>query len=261
MCKEYAYTHAEARENRINIHNTMPSNNFTVSVDMVSFAIRSSMPKNELVVFAYRRGARGTDPFPNGLSLPGAVVGAAEEFEQACARRLHEAFGMAPTHIEQLYTFGQPGRDPRSRTVAVSYLMLVPPRRLGEVKTAPEFGSGAAWLSCAEALQQKDWAFDHRKMVETGLRRLRAKVRYEPVIFSLLDTEFSTQDVWRALEAVCGKPFDRRNIAKRLKGFPFLVHVKTTPHPVTTIATDYYRFDAEIYAKWIDNGNAFTLWT
>lgn len=234
----------------------MASNNFAVSIDMATFGLNR---QGSLCMLVLQR--KEATSFAGKWALPGTLVLEQETFELACARRLKEAFNMSITYIEQLYSFGKPGRDPRGRTVSVTYLMLVPPRVVEEkIHCDSQFAIEARWVP-VEEMSAIDWAFDHAEISQMALRRLRAKVRYEPILFHLLESEFSLQDAWRSAIVVCGLKLDNRNFAKRLKGFPFIVQTRKEPHRITKTLTALYRFDETGYHGWTARENVFNMWS
>ena len=94
-----------------------------------------------------------------------------ESLDAAAARELHEEAGVDKVYLEQLYTFGDPKRDPRGRVITVAYYALVPrPKALHAGTDA----SDAAWFPVTEL---PSLAFDHRKIVEYAHQRLRTSAR------------------------------------------------------------------------------------
>jgi len=102
----------------------------------------------DLVIFTVREGAlqvllieRGIPPFQGQWALPGGFVLDRETLEEAARRELEEEKGLRDVYLEQLYTFGDPDRDPRGRTIAVAYYALTPPAEPRASTDAAE----AAW--------------------------------------------------------------------------------------------------------------------
>src|SRR5690242_1198638 len=89
-----------------------------LSVDVACFCVRDS----DLLLLLMQRT---DEPFAGCWALPGALVGVEEGLESAAQRALAERTGLSGAFLEQLYTFGDPGRDPRGRTVTVAHYALL----------------------------------------------------------------------------------------------------------------------------------------
>jgi 8-oxo-dGTP diphosphatase len=170
----------------------------------------------DLVIFTVRDGAlqvllieRGIPPFKGQWALPGGFVVERESLEEAARRELEEETGLKDVYLEQLYTFGDPERDPRGRVVAVAYYALTPPAPLRASTDAAE----AAWHPVA---RPPKLAFDHAKILRTGLERLRAKLGYSTVGFELLPRQFTLTELQTLYEAILERPLDKRNFRKKI---------------------------------------------
>lgn len=146
----------------------------SLTVDAVVFGYDDALLRILLV-------QRGTPPFEGSWALPGGFVRMDETLEEAARRELREETAVTRLYLEQLYTFGDPGRDPRGRVVSVAYYGLV---KLADHRVrASTDASHAAWFDVDDL---PTLAFDHARIVETALERLRAQVRYRPIGFELL---------------------------------------------------------------------------
>ena len=119
--------------------------------------------------------------------------------------------GVKDIYLEQLYTFGSPERDPRARIVTVAYFALIKPRDIGHKKKWDV--SDVQWAS---AYKLPKLAFDHSKIVEYALKRLRWKLEYTTVGFQLLPEKFTLTQVQDIYETILGKKFDKRNFRKKI---------------------------------------------
>jgi 8-oxo-dGTP diphosphatase len=157
-------------------------------------------------------------------------------------------------YLEQLYTFGEVNRDPRERVVSVAYYALV---RLSEhrVKAATD-ARNAAWFAVSET---PNLAFDHERVLETGLTRLKAKVRYQPVGFELLPGKFTLTQLQRLYEAVLETSFDKRNFRKKILGMGLLEELDEIEQDVAHRAARLYRFDKRAYRDLQKRGLSFEL--
>lgn len=180
-----------------------------VTVDLVVLTIRDG----ELCALVIRRGE---PPFAGHWALPGGFVRPDENLDHAAARELSEETGLAQgsVHLEQLASYGEPGRDPRMRVVTVAYLAIAPdlPR--------PVAGSDAAdarWTPVAE-LDDTGLAFDHGPILRNGLERARAKLEYTPLATAFCATEFTIAELRRVYETVWGVALDPRNFHRKVTG-------------------------------------------
>ncbi|MBI4347697.1 MAG: NUDIX hydrolase [Elusimicrobia bacterium] len=227
----------------------MTPDRIALAVDCVVFGLDA--PKADLRVLLIRRGV---PPFKGGWALPGGFVHADESLEDAARRELREETGLEKVFLEQLYTFGDPGRDPRGPCVSVAYYALV---NLNEhpAKGASD-AAGADWLP-VKALPKL--AFDHGEIFRTALARLKGKLTYEPIGFELLPRKFTLSQLQRLYETVLERPLDKRNFRKKLLGMGLLVDLKEVEQGVRHRAARLYRFDEEKYRHLKKKGFLFEL--
>jgi len=175
-----------------------------VAVDTVAFTIVDGKLKVLLIV-------RDHEPFTGAYAIPGVFVGDAEPLEEAAARVLRDKGGLANAtqYIEQLYTFGLPGRDPRGRVISVSYISLVhAPNAV--ISGTP---SRAAWFDVKEIPRLP---FDHDGIVKYAIQRLKWRVEYTTAAFAFLPGEFTIASIRSAYEAILDKKFDKSNFWKKM---------------------------------------------
>lgn len=182
---------------------TLDQHQPAVTVDVVIFTLRD----NDLQVLLIKRGHL---PFRGRWALPGGFVQVDESLEAAARRELAEETGVTNVYLEQLYTFGEPERDPRGRVISVAYIALVPAPLA--VHGSSDAGD-AAWLSVSEL---PPLAFDHTAIVQYALTRLRYKIEYSAVGFRLLPPEFTLSELQKAYEIILGEPLDKRNFRRRI---------------------------------------------
>jgi 8-oxo-dGTP diphosphatase len=174
-----------------------------VTVDIVLFTIRD----RRLHLLVIRRLAK---PFENRYALPGGFVGEEESLDAAAIRELREETGVEKVYLEQLYTFGDPKRDPRGRVITVAYYALVPHN---QVLHAGTDAADAAWFAIAEL---PALAFDHRKIAEYAHQRIRNKLDYTNVGFELLPDKFTLTELQLVHEAILGDSLDKRNFRRKI---------------------------------------------
>ena len=186
-----------------------------VTVDIAVFTISES----ELQVLLIRRNEH---PYRDRWALPGGFVRVGDAFDdqgedldQAAARELREETGLPDGAIffEQLYTFGEAYRDPRTRVITVAYYALIPPQLAPSVHAGSD-AKEAAWHALRE-LKAKQLAFDHASILDTALRRLRGKLDYSTIAFQLVPESFSIAELRAVHEIIEGNPLDPGNFRRR----------------------------------------------
>jgi 8-oxo-dGTP diphosphatase len=175
-----------------------------VAVDIVIFTIQSGMLRVLLV-------KRGIPPFAGQFAIPGGFVREDESLDQAALRELKEETGVGDVYLEQLYSFGDPGRDPRGRVISVAYYALISADRSPLVA-----GSDAADARWCAIRQLTVLAFDHRRILDYALDRLRNKLEYTTVGFQLLPPRFSLTELQEVYEVILDKKLDKRNFRRKL---------------------------------------------
>ena len=181
-----------------------------VTVDLVLLTIKAG----RLCALLVRRAI---EPFQGRWALPGGFVLPDENLDAAAHRELAEETGLddLPVHLEQLRTYGAPGRDPRGRVVTVAYLAL------GPDLPEPRAGSDAAdarWTPVAELAGDGVLAFDHGRILADGLERARAKLEYSPLATAFCPTPFTVTELREVYEAVWGVRLDPRNFHRKVTG-------------------------------------------
>ncbi|MEM9904456.1 MAG: NUDIX domain-containing protein [Cyanobacteria bacterium P01_D01_bin.44] len=197
---------------------------------------------------------RSLPPFQGGWALPGGFVKLDESLEAAARRELYEEAGLENVFLEQLYTFGEPDRDPRDRTVSVAYYALINTHSY-RLQAATD-ASDASWFSI-EGLPPL--AFDHGRMVSVAIARLRAKIRYEPIGFELLPTKFTLTQLQQLYETILNRPLDKRNFRKKLLKMGILIALSEKETNVAHRAAQLYQFDAQQYEALKQSGFNFEI--
>lgn len=228
-----------------------------LAVDCVLFGFDAAAGLQLLLI--RRKGA----PFAGHWALPGGFVvvrdddDQGEDLEDAARRELREETGAKVTYLEQLGTFGAPGRDPRGRVVSVAYLALV--RASDHAVEGGDDAAEARWVSLEEHLSSRaKLAFDHDEIVRVAVARLQSKVRYAPIGFNLLGPTFSLGELQRLYEAVLLRPLDKRNFRRRILAMGILGEVgkqEGVPHRAASL----YRFDPRAYARAVRDGFHFEI--
>lgn len=175
-----------------------------VTVDLVIFTVNLDMLKVLLV-------KRADEPFSGFWSLPGGFLKVDESLETAAQRVLREKTGVNEVYLEQLYTFGQPDRDPRSRVITVTYFALIPWETLQQ--PVSEKVSDRNWFAVDQSLEL---AFDHKEILSYAVERLRAKAGYSNIVYGLLPKRFRLSDLQKIYEIILDEKLDKRNFRKKM---------------------------------------------
>jgi 8-oxo-dGTP diphosphatase len=216
-----------------------------VTVDLVIFALREW----ELHVLLIQRRL---PPFEGRWALPGGFVREGESLEDAARRELEEETGVREVYLEQLYTFGDPDRDPRGRVVTVAYYALL----TGEaVPLVAGTDAGAArWVP---ARKHPPLAFDHERILAYALERLSNKLEYTTVGFQLLPRKFTLSQLQRVYEAVLGRKLDKRNFRRKMALLGILKPLNEWIRDGPSRPAQLYRFSAKQFERLRDRGILF----
>lgn len=209
-----------------------------VTVDCVIFGLGEGSKLKVLLI------QRAHDPFRDFWALPGGFVDLKEGLKEAALRELEEETNVKDVFIEQLYTFGDPDRDPRGRVISVAYFALV---NLSEHPVRAS--SDARKVQWFDMDQLPTLAFDHRQILHAAINRLRAKVRYQPIGFELLPEQFTLSQLQRLYETILGvKQLNKRNFRTRILKMGVLREVGKQ-EGVAHRPAMLYSFDKEKYEQ------------
>jgi 8-oxo-dGTP diphosphatase len=214
-----------------------------VTVDIVIFTIQSGILKVLLV-------KRRIPPFTGKFAIPGGFVHEDEDLDRAALRELREETGVSDVYLEQLYSFGDPGRDPRGRVITVAYFALISADR--QLKAGTDAAEAVWWaLDELPAL-----AFDHASVLDYALERLRNKLEYTTVGFQLLPEKFSLTELQEVYEAILVKKLDKRNFRRKMSLLKILKPLPEYRRGGQRPA-QLYRFVAARFEKLKDKGIFF----
>ena len=214
-----------------------------VTVDIVIFTIQSGTLKVLLV-------KRAAAPFQGQFAIPGGFVHEDEDLDKAALRELREETGVADVYLEQLYSFGDVGRDPRGRVITVAYFALISADR------SLRAGTDAAEAEWWAMDQLPTLAFDHGRILNYALERLRNKLEYTTVGFQLLPEKFTLTELQEVYEAILGKNLDKRNFRRKLSLLKILKPLPEYRRGGQRPA-QLYRFVAARFEKLKDKGILF----
>ncbi len=219
-----------------------------VAVDAVVFGYKDLKLHTLLIKQKY-------SPFQGWWSLPGGFVKDDESLLAGVARELREEAGITVNYLEQLYTFGDDvKRDPRARVISISYFALVNADQF--TLKADTDAIEAQWF---EINDLPELAYDHARITEMALTRLRAKIHYQPIGFNLLNKEFTFPELEQLYTAILQKPIDRRNFRKKILSFDLLVETNKFQKEGSGRPAKLYRFHTQKYQALMASGFYFEI--
>ncbi len=186
--------------------------NIKIAVDAIVFGYSKDDGVSILLI------KRKYPPFEGKWAIPGGFVLDNEPLEEAFQRELLEETGVKINYLEQLYTFGDPKRDPRKRVISVAYFGLVKSSQFQKLKASTD-AAEAKWFNFAKLPKL---AFDHRRILQMAIERLRSKLTYQPIGFNLLDKKFPFSDLEHLYATLLDRPLDRRNFKKKVMALGIL---------------------------------------
>jgi len=178
-----------------------------VTVDIILFTFHASDLKVLLI-------ERKNEPFKGKWALPGGFVEMDEDLYEAARRELAEETNVTDVYLEQLYTFGEPDRDPRTRVITVAYFALLSADQSAQLNVQSSSDAGdARWWSIYTL---PELAFDHAPILHYALQRLRWKLEWTALGFLLLPAQFTLSELQKVYETVLNEPLDKRNFRRKM---------------------------------------------
>ena len=209
----------------------------SVTVDVVMMSLR----QRDLQVLLVKRRSW---PFEGCWAIPGGFVKMDESLEAAAKRELQEETAVQDVYLEQLYAFCDPGREPRTRVITVVYFARLDSARL-QVKAASD-AADVGWFS---VYNLPSLAFDHAKILEYALNRLRGKLAYTTIAFNLLPEQFTLRELQRVYEIILHRRLDKRNFRKKILSTGILEDTGAKKMEGTHRPARLYRFNPAAEAK------------
>lgn len=205
------------------MHESLSEGQLYVTVDMLILTVRAG---KLTLLLSKRKDA----PYAGRWALPGRFVGLDESAETTVRKLLEEMLPVSDAFLEQLYTFSEVNRDPRGRVISAAYLVIVPQSRLDRLMQEERIpfslftvtlDTNGLRLAGEDGMQLigSDLAFDHGRMIETGVIRLRGKIDYTDVGFRFLNDldAFTLGELQTVFEAVQGKRLDSGNFRRFIR--------------------------------------------
>ncbi len=197
--------------------NEKPLNaNSVLAVDVVLFSVREADDPDDAWQVLLVKSSKSV--FGGKRALPGVIVRDDEKFEDAARRALRTKTGLDARnwYLEQLGTWGEPGRDTRGRVASVAYFALVRSDHLSLATGSTVVD--AEWVPVRHALRE-ELAFDHAEMLGAAASRLRSKLRYSWVAFQLLPDQFTLPELRGVYASILDPSVARLNSSNFKRAF------------------------------------------
>src|SRR5215831_8957130 len=206
-----------------------------VSVDCVIFGYENK----ELKVLLIKSDLK---EFNELWSLLGDLVRPDEDLENAAYRVLKERTGLDDVYLEQVHTFGELNRHPSGRVITTAYYSLINNKHHKLKLTHNE-------LHWHKVNDIKKLAFDHKKILDTSVDRLREQIMEHPIIFNLLPEKFSLRELQDLYQAILGISLDRRNFRKKIAHKDWLLDLDEMENDVPHRPGKLYKAKTDAWKK------------
>lgn len=229
-----------------------------ISADCVIFGF----DLNQLKVLLIER--EPVEGFDVSLSLPGDLIFEDEDLDMAANRILNELTGLYDIFLEQVGAFGNPHRlskasdqawlkavrqKPDERVVTIAYYSLV---NMNDYQPqASSFAKTACWVSVHEI---NDLAFDHFEIYQTALKKLKNKIKTQPIGFNLLPEKFTLSQLHRLYEVILGRTLDKRNFRRKMLKLKIVESLDEKQEGVPHKPSQFFKFNELNYNSLIENG-------
>ena len=184
---------------------------------------------------------RGIEPEKDKWSLMGGFIQPEESADNAAIRILKSMTGLEGVYLEQLFTFGNPDRDPIERTLSITYFALIDIHRY-EKQLSDEYHPEWFPLNKIPKL-----IFDHNEMVKMAKDKLRYKAALHPILFELLPKKFTLPQLQSLYESVYDTGFDKRNFSRKVLSTKLLIRLDDKDKASSKKGAYYYKLNAKKY--------------
>lgn len=216
-----------------------------LSIDCIIFAFQHS--KLQVLLVKHAEGI-----IKDKWALPGGWVTYDENIDTAATRLLHDLTGVSNLYLEQLKAFGEVNRYPDKRVITIAYYALT---RAESYKLIPGFtASDAKWFDINDI---KNLPYDHQNILDFAWKRLKRKVKYQPIGFNLLPNKFTLFELQSLYEAILEISLDKPNFRRKIMKMGLLISCKEKQKGVSHRAANLYRFDETVYNNLKKDGFIF----
>lgn len=218
-----------------------------VSIDCVVFGFDGEDLKVLLI-------ERGEDPYKGKWALPGDLLVPDKDLNSSVNKVLYDLTGLSDLYFEQVETFGETDRHPLGRVLTTGYYTLV---KINDYKLNPSsFASEAKWFSVSRVCPL---AFDHNKILNRCINRLKKSVRIKPIGFELLPPHFTLSELQALYESILGVELDKRNFRKKILNMNFLRDTDNVQQNVSHRPAKLFEFDERKYNELKNKGFNFEV--
>ena len=238
-------------------NNELKMDKFALSTDVLIFSVSKGEAKTcrnlSDKFFSILLVRRNKEPFKDTWCLPGGFVKENESIDEAADRILEKVTNLSNIYKEQLYTFGDVDRDPRTRVISTAYMALI-----DKQKITNQLSEDASWFNIHiteennkvnvvlendddtiefvikkelvaettkkykyKTIKNEKIAFDHDKIILTGIERMKNKVKDTDIVFNMMPEYFTLGELQQIYEVILDKklldPAFRRIIADKVE--------------------------------------------
>ena len=217
-----------------------------VAVDCIIFGFDSE--KLKLLLFK-----RKVEPLKGAWSLVGAFIKENLSLNDAAKQVLLESTGLKGIYMQELQTYSDLDRDPGERVISVAHYSLI---RIDAFDLESVEKYDAHWFDFDEI---PELIFDHGRMVNDAIAKLRSKAKYQPIGFELLPEKFTIPQLQILYQCIYQKKLDDRNFRKKVLSFDVLTKTDEKDKTGSKKGAFLYQFNKEKFDKFIDKGHRFEL--
>ena len=207
---------------------------FLAAVDCIIFGFDGQTLKLLLI-------QRGFEPEKGKWSLMGGFIQPNESADAAAIRILKSLTGLEGVYLEQLFTFGEPSRDPIERTLSIAYFALIDIHKY-EKQLSDEYHP--EWFPLTKI---PNLIFDHKEMVKMAKEKLRYKAALHPLLFELLPQKFTLPQLQSLYESVYETELDKRNFSRKVLSTRLLVKQGDKDKASSKKGAYYYKLNNKYY--------------
>lgn len=230
------------------IHKYKNEDKLLAAVDCIVFGFDQQAEELKLLLIK-----RDFDPEKGKWSLMGGFLRNDEKIEEAATRVLQTLTGLKNVYMEQLKVFSEVDRDPVERTISVAYYALINIEDHDE-ELIKQYS--ACWF---EISKMPKLIFDHNKMVDYAIQRLRHQATVQPIGFELLPEKFTMRQLQKLYEEIFDEHLDKRNFIKKINAMDILEKLPEKDKNSSRKGSFLYRFNQARYKRKNKNGFVFKV--